>query len=98
MRRRAPGILLSAALAVPVLAGCHSGSVSNAPATSAPTTVAQVDPYEAYVKQAPKGEPILSREDAQTRAFLGCNLHFAPGTVDAVLHEAYKAICDSSHG
>lgn len=61
-----------------------------APATSSKP---KADPYEVYLKNAPKGAPELSREDAQTRALLGCGRDWAPGTVDAVLAEAYKELC-----
>lgn len=51
------------------------------------------DPYEVYLENAPSGEPTLSREDAQLRATLGCGMEFAPGTVDAILREAYDPEC-----
>nr|WP_018217122.1 hypothetical protein [Salinispora vitiensis] len=35
----------------------------------------------------------LSREDAQTRAYLGCGQPWAPKTVDAALAEAYAELC-----
>jgi hypothetical protein len=53
-----------------------------------------VDPYEAYLKLAPKDAPKISREDAQTRALLGCGQDWAPGTVDAALAEAYASLCE----
>jgi hypothetical protein len=58
------------------------------------------DPYQTYVAEAPEmpvdwtGPWPLSREDAQTRAILGCGQDWAPGTVDAVLQDAYEALCD----
>jgi hypothetical protein len=55
---------------------------------------APVDPYEAYLANAPADAPELSREDAQTRALLGCGQDWAPGTVDAALAEAYANLCD----
>jgi len=51
------------------------------------------DPYEVYLEHAPTGEPTLSREDAQTRALLGCGQSWAPGTIDAALAEAYDPDC-----
>lgn len=52
------------------------------------------DPYDTYMENAPSGEPLLSREDAQTRALLGCGTTWAPGTVDAVLQDAYEeSVC-----
>lgn len=49
--------------------------------------------YAWYLEIAPPGAPELSREDAQTRAYLGCGQSWAPGTVDAALAEAYRGIC-----
>lgn len=51
------------------------------------------DPYETYLENAPAGAPKLSREDAQARAMLGCGEKWAPGTVDAVLADAYQPDC-----
>lgn len=48
------------------------------------------DPYDAYLAANPDPSIVLSREDAQARAFLGCSVKWAPGTIDYVLHEAYK--------
>lgn len=62
---------------------------TKAPASATPT----VDPYQVYLANAPKGEKTLSREDASTRALLGCETKWPPGTVDAVLQEAYAAYC-----
>ncbi len=101
-------VFVAAALLL-TLAGCGntddstpaaaSTSSSAAPASTtaaAPTEAAPketVDPYEAYLKLAPKDAPEISREDAQIRALLGCNQKFAPGTVDAALAEAYADLC-----
>ena len=52
-----------------------------------------VDPYEVYRRNAPADAPNLSREDAQARALLGCGQKWAPGTVDAVLADAYRELC-----
>ena len=64
---------------------------SAAPAEAAPKATA--DPYEVYLKLAPKDAPEISREDAQIRALLGCGQKWAPGTVDAALAEAYADLC-----
>lgn len=76
----------------------------NPPATTAPATSSSApspassatptaDPYDVYLAHIPKGEPTLSREDASTRALLGCGKTWPPGTTDAVLAEAYAAYC-----
>lgn len=83
--------------AVLLVAGCSSKSESptpgavnsSTPASSTPT----VDPYDVYLKHIPKGEPTLSRDDAATRAQLGCGKTWPPGTTDAVLAQAYAAYC-----
>ncbi|WP_080636984.1 hypothetical protein [Salinispora vitiensis] len=67
---------------------------SQAPAPSAePAADTPADPYEVYLDLAPAGAVELSREDAQTRALLGCGRKWAPGTVDAALAEAYAELC-----
>lgn len=94
-----------AAVAVVALAGCSSSdgtatpgpttvtkTSASAPASTPPSTPA-VDPYDVYLKNAPKGEKTLSREDAALRARLGCGKTYAPGTVDAVLAAAYRDYC-----
>lgn len=68
-------------------------SMPEAPTPAASPVASAPDPYAWYLDHAPAGAPYLSREDAQTRAFLGCGQTFAQGTVDAVLAEAYKGIC-----
>lgn len=79
----------------PGAAGPTSTAVTSAatptktPSTSSPA----VDPYAVYLANRPKGEPKLSREDASTRALLGCGTKWPPGTVDAVLAEAYAQLC-----
>lgn len=78
-----------------VLAGCGGGGEPPADVpTDAPSGErAERDPYDVYLENAPRGEKVLSREDAQTRAYAGCGMKFAPGTVDAVLRDAYKPDC-----
>lgn len=55
-------------------------------------TGAKTDPYAEWLKNRPADALSLSREDAQTRALLGCQMSEvpAPGTVDAVLQAAYN--------
>lgn len=65
-----------------------------APSPSPSPTKDRPDPYEVYLDIAPKGEKVLSREDAQARALLGCEQEWAPGTVDAALREAYGHLCE----
>lgn len=62
----------------------HGGASGSAAAT------APADPYAVYLATAPAGAVHLSREDAQTRALLGCGQTWAPGTVDAALAAAYR--------
>jgi hypothetical protein len=71
--------IIAAAAFVAALAGCGGE--------------ASADPYDTYLDNAPAGEPTLSREDAQTRALLGCGQRWAAGTVDAVLADAYDPEC-----
>ena len=85
-------------LAALVLAGCSADNDQLPAATTsrAGTPAASsmpADPYAAYLAKAPKGEPKLSRDDASTRALLGCGKTWPPGTVDAVLAEAYADYC-----
>jgi hypothetical protein len=72
------------------------GSSPAATSTTVGTSSAAEDPYEVYLRNAPPGAPHLTREDAQARAFLGCGQKFAPGTVDAVLADAYAELCKSA--
>ena len=74
------------AVALPI-PGCPEGEPDT------PDAEETTGPYDVYVENAPAGEPVLSREDAQTRALLGCGQSWAPGTVDAVLAEAYADLC-----
>lgn len=73
-------IAIGAAVLVLVV-GCGGGD--DAPAT---------DPYDTYVDNAPAGEPVLSRDDARTRALLGRCEEWPAGSVDAVLADAYAAV------
>lgn len=72
---------------------------------TASTTTAEVyDPFEEWERLGGPGlweseglEGTLSREDAQARALLGCGQEWAPGTIDALLAEAYRQLpgfCD----
>lgn len=88
--------IITVALAALTLTGCGDSQPPAAEApTAAPATTAapKVDPYKVYLSKAPKGEKTLSREDAALRASLGCGKTWPPGTVDAVLAEAYAAYC-----
>jgi hypothetical protein len=78
------------------LTGCSGGESPSDVPTDAPSgeRAEPVDPYDVYVKNNPPGEKVISREDAQARAYLGCDMKFAPGTVDYVLQEAYADLCD----
>lgn len=79
-----------------VVAGCSEDQPSPPPASSTPASSSAtptIDPYQVYLANAPKGEATLSREDASTRALLGCSQKWPPGTVDAVLQQAYAAYC-----
>lgn len=61
--------------------------------TAVKPVVKPADPYTYYRAHNPNHALVLSREDAQARALLGCQTHWAPGTIDYVLHAAYKAAC-----
>lgn len=56
----------------------------------------ECDPYDAYLASNPDPQLVLSREDAQARAYLGCGKTWARGTVDRALADAYRptGICD----
>lgn len=80
-------IMLSASVPQPASVPSPVEAPAPVPSASAP------DPYAVYLRNAPADAPQLSREDAQARAYLGCGMTFAPGTVDAILAEAYEGIC-----
>lgn len=72
------------------LAACgSSGDDTKSAATS--TTAATADPYDVYLAHNPDPSLVLSREDAQARAYLGCGKQWAPGTIDRALADAYAA-------
>jgi len=75
--------VLAGVMAIVVLAALSGCSTSDPPP----------DPYQVYLEHAPAGEPTLSRDDAQTRALLGCGEEWAPDTVDAILADAYEPEC-----
>ncbi|WP_262015656.1 hypothetical protein [Micromonospora sp. Mcm103] len=101
MTRARTAVALSAALLL-ALAGCGTEDDSGTAAPSGPAGSTQpapkatADPYDVYLKLAPKDAPKISREDAQARALLGCGQKWAPGTVDAALAEAYADLCKQS--
>lgn len=57
---------------------------------------AEPDPYGDYLAHNPDPQLVLSPEDAQARAYLGCGKSWARGTIDRVLADAYRptGICD----
>lgn len=74
-----------------------TGNIEDGTAKPGLTTICfdsntKTDPYDVWLKNRPADAPSLSREDAQTRAALGCmsDVRPAPGTVDAILQAAYK--------
>jgi hypothetical protein len=79
------GTAIGIALALVVGASCGNPHA----AQPRPTT----DPYAVYLANNPNPSLVLSREDAQARALLGCSTTWAPGTIDAVLHAAYAQLC-----
>lgn len=87
--------LLLAVLLVILLTGCTATTPtpSYEPAYRPPSSPLErpTDPYVAYqeAERANPDWPSLTRDDAQLRAFLGCDRSFAPGTQDAVLQELY---------
>lgn len=86
----APTVTVTEA-ATPAPAVTVTATVTATPAPAETSTTA--DPYETYLANNPEPDHVISRDDAQTRAYLGCGQTFAPGTVDAVLQEAYAGIC-----
>jgi hypothetical protein len=83
MKRAIQAVLVVAVLA----AGCGDDG------DSASSMTARA-PYDVYLERNPDPSLVLSREDAQTRAMLGCGEKWAPGTIDAVLAEAYAELCE----
>ena len=88
-----------------LLAACASAPAAAPPPTTAPgqatTAVTEAtpssvqDPYELYLARLPADVEAISREDAQLRAMIGCHMAaFAPGTVDAILQEAYAPLIE----
>ena len=79
--------------------GVDNDSPTAQPAVTAsaarlPAPVPASDPYAVYLATNPSPKLVLSREDAQTRAYLGCGVTFAAGTIDAALAAAYRpGIC-----
>lgn len=72
-------------------------SVARPTATvTAQNTAMTVDPYATYLASNP-AKLVLSREEAQARALLGCGKTWAAGTIDAVLAEAYRPTGVCSH-
>ena len=73
-----------------------SASVPQPRMSSMPSPVTaskSYDPYPVYFVRLSlelPGTAHLTRADAQARAFLGCGVTFAPGTVDSILADAYR--------
>lgn len=93
--------ITAALLLALLLVACEDGGGGSAATTSettSTTTAAQSekDPYNTYLRLKPADEDTLSREDAQARAYLGCDQEWAPGTTDRALADAYRpsGICD----
>lgn len=63
---------------------------AQAPQPVVVTSEATYDAYSVYLAHNPRADLILSPEDAQARAYLGCGQQWAPGTVDAALADAYR--------
>lgn len=97
-------VLVVAAVLAVVLAtrpGAHATGQPTSTTTSAATpaaTTPAADPYAVYLAHNPDPSLVLSREDAQARAYLGCGQTFAPGTIDAALADAYRptGLCGKS--
>jgi hypothetical protein len=91
--------LVIAALAL-VSGACSSGSSARTlPASFGTTSTARASAaYAFYLAHNPDPALVLSRQDAQARAYLGCGIKWSPATVDGVLAKAYKGICPSARG
>jgi len=87
----APAVTVTAD-AAPAIHVTVTATPSSDPANSA-EPADETDAYDLYLEQNPDPELILSREDAQTRAFLGCGTAWSEGTIDAVLQEIYDPQC-----
>lgn len=63
-------------------------------AASAPSTTAQIDPWETFLvlakAQGVEVSPTMTRDDALARALIGCGITWPPKTVDALLAQAYS--------
>jgi hypothetical protein len=95
---------IKVALAIASLAfvsgACSSGSnARTVPGSFATTSTARASAaYSFYLAHNPDPYLVLSRQDAQARAYLGCGIRWSPGTVDGVLAKAYKGVCPSTPG
>ncbi len=89
-------VLVSATVAALVLAFIALGNRSESKSPDTQQSEMNSDPYEVYKAVADQHPDWveLSREDAQTRAILGCGFSWAPNTQDAALQEAYAHLCD----
>lgn len=95
-------LLIIVAVFGALLTGCGRNPYEDSPMQPSPSpwtpTTEVTDPYEAYLTVAAQHSDWveLTREDAQTRAFLGCSIEWAPGTQDHALRVAYAALCESA--
>lgn len=83
-------LALAGILALALVTASSLPARSMAPIPSASPTY---DPYPWYFAHSPIGVRHLTRSQAVARAQAGCGQTFAPGTVDAVLSQAYEGIC-----
>lgn len=85
--------IVIAVFAAALLVGCSSEDESAPVDTPSQAPTETADPFDRYLELAPADAPELTRDDAQTRALLGCGQEWPPGTVDAALAEAYADLC-----
>jgi hypothetical protein len=90
MFKRTAALLLIGAALTACSGDDSGGTVATTTSEKAASVTTTQDPYETYLRLKPPGEETLSREDAQTRAYLGCNNQWAPGTTDRALADAYR--------
>jgi hypothetical protein len=82
-----------------VTGACSSGTGNGANPDFATFSTARASAaYSFYLAHNPDPALVLSRQDAQTRAYLDCGIKWSPGTLDGVLAKAYQGICPSGPG
>ena len=98
------GALALAGLIILLLTACTPSGLEPTPEPGpepvAPSLQSDPEAYEVYLATAPVGERILSEEDAQLRALLGCGQEWPEGTVDYAVAMAYRptGICELAEG